>query len=130
MRRFIKCVSPLSSLLDFFQLRPQTTIGTQVTETPTTMKGEATVQHDPPNHGLPDTAIEEAHNFIHRADSREHEQEVQAKRSGLPDSAIEAEHEFEDMVEGASGKQVCGVRFITIVTMDINDLAEIAKFAW
>src|ERR1043165_6855828 len=95
MGKFIKRISTLLSLVHLLQHRLHTTIGTPNTKTPATMKAEATSQHDPPNHGLSDTDGEEAHNFIHRAGSREHEQEVQAKRSGLPDSAIEAEHEFE-----------------------------------
>ncbi|KAF2123003.1 hypothetical protein BDV96DRAFT_639554 [Lophiotrema nucula] len=55
--------------------------------------------------GLDDEAVKEAHDFIHHADSIQHEHDAEAKKSGLPDSAVEAEHEFEDMVEGSGEAQ-------------------------
>lgn len=44
-------------------------------------------------HGLPDNAIQSAHDMIHHAEQEEHEHEAASKR-GLTDKAVEAEYDF------------------------------------
>ncbi|KAI1081700.1 hypothetical protein F5B20DRAFT_534992 [Whalleya microplaca] len=49
------------------------------------------------SHGLPDSAIRDAHDMIHHAEQEEHEHEA-ASRRGLTDEAAEAEY---DLIHGA-----------------------------